>query len=136
MPVEPVELELVSTTALQAILKTEGGRTRTEIERLAAGRKNGVLARETSTGHFRILSDADLRNASATPPAASRGHRNAVTGAPLTETTRIKADALSLVSTQALRRVVRPDGKVDFEKPGGRAGKKDRSGGFDPYDNN
>ena len=34
--VEPVELELVSTTALQTILKSEGGKTRVEIEKLAA----------------------------------------------------------------------------------------------------
>jgi len=34
--IEPVELELVSTTALQTILKSEGGRTRVEIQKLAA----------------------------------------------------------------------------------------------------
>ena len=61
--IEPVELELVSTMALQKILKTEGGATRAEIGRLAAGRKNGVLARDAATGHFRILSEEDLKKA-------------------------------------------------------------------------
>ena len=61
--VEAIELELVSTTALEKILKTEGGKTRSEIQKLAAGRKDGVLARDTATGHFRILSDADLKKA-------------------------------------------------------------------------
>ena len=71
--VEPVELELVSTTALEKILKTEGGETRSEIQKLAAGRKNGVLARDTATGHFRILSEADLKKARARRrPATAR----------------------------------------------------------------
>jgi hypothetical protein len=133
--VEPVELELVSTTALQTILKSEGGKTRVEIEKLAAGRKNGVLARDTATGHFRILSDADLRKAATTPPGEGPKRGNVVTGAPLSDTTRKKAEELSLVSTQILRKVVRPDGQVDLEKPKA-AGKKDKFGGFNPYDNN
>jgi hypothetical protein len=133
--IEPVELELVSTMALQKILKTGGGDTRAEIGKLAAGRKNGVLAREAATGHFRILSEADLRRAATTPPSSADGpqRRDVTTGAPITEAARRKADELSLVSTQMLRKVVRPDGTVGFEKP---AAKKDRSGGFDPYDNN
>ena len=133
--IEPVELELVSTMALQKILKTGGGDTRAEIGKLAAGRKNGVLARDAATGHFRILSEADLKKAASAPPSpADRPQRrNVTTGAPMTETVRRKADELSLVSTQMLRKVVRPDGTVAFEKP---APKKDRSGGFDPYDNN
>ena len=133
--VEPVELELVSTTALQTILKSEGGKTRVEIEKLAAGRKNGVLARDTATGHFRILSDADLRKAATTPPGEGPKRGNVVTGAPLSDTTRKKAEELSLVSTQILRKVVRPDGQADLEKAK-PVGRKDKFGGFNPYDNN
>ena len=133
--IEPVELELVSTTALEKIMKTEGGKTRSEIQKLAAGRKNGVLARDTATGHFRILSDADLKKAATSPPGEGPKRAAEVTGAPLTETTRKKADELSLVSTQILRKVVKPDGKTEVvaSKP---AGKKDKFGGFNPYDNN
>ena len=133
--IEPVELELVSTTALEKIMKTEGGKTRSEIQKLAAGRKNGVLARDTATGHFRILSDADLKKAATSPPGEGPKRATEVTGAALTETTRKKADELSLVSTQILRKVVKPDGKTEVvaSKP---ASKKDKFGGFNPYDNN
>ncbi|MBM4220254.1 MAG: hypothetical protein FJ171_11675 [Gammaproteobacteria bacterium] len=62
--VEPIELELVSTDALQQILKSEGSEASSEIRKLAASRKDGVLARETATGRFQILSDADLEKAS------------------------------------------------------------------------
>jgi hypothetical protein len=135
--VEPVELELVSTTALKKILKTEGGRTRTEIEKLASGRKNGLLARDAATGHFRILSDADLKKASAAPPSPADGPKRSgdTTGAPLTETVRKKADELSLVSTQILRRTVKAEEPVDNAKAK-PSSKKDRFGGFNPYDNN
>jgi hypothetical protein len=104
--VEAVELELVSTTALQKILKSKGGEARTEIQKLAAGRKDGVLARDTATGHFRIV----------------------------TETTRRAAAELSLVSTQILRKALKPDGKTEVVKA--KPGKKDKFGGFNPYDNN
>ncbi len=130
--VEAIELELVSTMALEKILKTEGGKTRSEIQKLAAGRKDGVLARDTATGHFRILSDSDLKKV---VPAVDGPKRPAeVTAAPLTETTRKKADELSLVSTQILRKVMKPDGKAEVVKP--KATKKDKFGGFNPYDNN
>ena len=133
--IEPVELELVSTTALEKIMKTEGGKTRSEIQKLAAGRKNGVLARDTATGHFRILSDTDLKKAATAPPGDGPKRSAEVTGTPLTETTRKKAEELSLVSTQILRKVVKPDGKSEIEKPK-PASKKDKFGGFNPYDNN
>lgn len=49
-PVESVELELVSTTALEKILGSDDGKTRGEIRRLIKGRKDGVLAKDTATG--------------------------------------------------------------------------------------
>ena len=89
-----------------------GGETSAEIQKLAAGRKSGVLARDTTTGHFRILSEADLR-----------------TAVPLTETTRRKVDELSLVDTQILRKTVKTKGKAGASRS---SGKKDRFGGFNP----
>jgi hypothetical protein len=133
--VYPVELELVSTSALEKILKSGGGETRSEIRKLAAGRKIGVLARDTTTGHFRILSEADLRKAATAPPGENPKRSGLVMAAPLTETTRRKAEELSLVSTQILRKVVSPDGKAAIERPK-PAGRKDKFGGFNPYDNN
>ncbi len=133
--VENVELELVSTTALQKILKSDDGKTRSEISRLARGRKDGVLAKDTATGVYQIVSKDDLRAAlesdSPQPPAARAAD---VTAAPITDNLKQAADELSLVSTQILRKVLKPDGKVKYEKP--KAGKKDKFGGFNPYDNN
>ncbi len=133
--IEPVELELVSTTALEKIMKTEGGKTRSEIQKLAAGRKNGILARDAATGHFRILSDADLKKAATAPPGEGPKRSAEVTAKPLTDTARRKAEELTLVSTQILRKVVGPDAKAEAvaAKP---AGRKDKFGGFNPYDNN
>jgi hypothetical protein len=133
--VEEAELELVSTTALEKILKTEGGKARSEIQKLAAGKKDGVLARETATGHFRIVNETDLGNALAAESGGKKPARGAeVTGAPLTDTTRLAAAELSLVSTQILRKVMKPEEKAEAAKP--KAGKKDKFGGFNPYDNN
>jgi hypothetical protein len=109
--VDTVELELVSTSALEKILKTDATGARSEIRKLAAGRKQGVLARDTATGHFRIVSEADARK------AGSAG------------------DELQLVNTQILRKALKPaEKKAEAPKP--KAGKKDRFGGFNPYDNN
>jgi len=132
--VETIELELVSTTALEKILKSEGGQTRTEIRKLAAGKKDGILARDTATGHFRIVDENDLKKALAAESGGRPGRSAEVTAAPLTDTTRRAADELSLVSTQILRKVMKPEEKAGSSKP--KAGKKDKSGGFNPYDNN
>jgi hypothetical protein len=132
--VNTIELELVSTTALEKILKSEGGQTRIEIRKLAAGKKEGVLARDTATGHFRIVSEADLEKALAAEPGGKPGRSAEVTAAPLTETTRRAAEELSLVNTQILRKVLKPEEKAGAAKP--RTGKKDKFGGFNPYDNN
>lgn len=132
--VEPVELELVSTSALEKILKSEGGKTRSEIRKLAAGRKDGVLARDMVTGHFRIVSEADLRNASPARPADKPKRDSDVTAQPISEKARRAADELSLVSTQILRKVLKPEDRPAATKPW--PGKKDKFGGFNPYDNN
>ena len=123
--VETVELELVSTTALKKILRTADGRTQIEIRELANSNKVGVLARDIATGHYQIVSEAELKAVAAAdgaPPRAAgdRPKRGAdVVTAPLTDEARLAAAELLLVSTQILRKVV---------------GKKDAFGGFDPYD--
>ena len=107
--VEEVELELVSTTALERILKSGDGGQRAEIRKLADGRKDGILARDLATGVFQILTRAELKRARDTsaPPVP----------APKAE--------LSLVSTQILRKTLQPDKGKDKDK--------DKGGGFDPY---
>ena len=134
--VETVELELISTTALEKVLKTGDGKAQTEIRKLAKSRKDGVLARDTATGHYQIVSDADLKsfvsadgtNAQDKPKRAAE-----VVAEPLSDKARSAADELSLVSTQILRKVVKEDAKAEAIK---LSGKKDKFGGFNPYDNN
>ena len=134
-PVEDVELELVSTTALQKILQSDDGKTRGEIRRLVTGRKDGVLARDAATGVYQIVSDADLKAALGTGAVQDKPKRGTeITAPPISEKTRLAAAELSLVSTQVLRKVLKPDGTAEYEKP--VAGKKDKFGGFDPYNNN
>lgn len=133
--VESVELELVSTVALQKILKTADGKTQAEIRQLAAGKADGVLARDAATGVFQIVSNEDLKTAiEITTPRDGPARGAEIKGAPLSEKTLKAADELSLVSTQILRKVLTPDGKAGYETS--KSGKKDKSGGFDPYDNN
>ncbi len=133
--VESVELELVSTTALERILKTADGATRTEIRKLASGPKEGVLARDTATGMFQILSDADLKAAVEVVAPQDGPKRSAeVRAAPVSEKTLRDAERLSLASTQFLRKVVKADGKAEYESS--KPAKRDKSAGFDPYDNN
>lgn len=132
--VETVELELVSTTALERILKSGDGKTQIEIRKLVAGSKDGVLARDTATGVLQILSDEELKNAISTNEVQDAPKRQAeITGDPISEQTRQAAAELSLVSTQILRKVFRPDGSTEYQTP--KAGKKDKFGGFDPYNN-
>ncbi len=131
--VEAVELELMSTTALEKILKSDDGKTQSEIRRLVAGKKDGVLARDTATGLFRIVSEADLQNA-LPPESSGKPKRGAeVTAEPISDKTRRAADELSFVNTQILKKILRPDSTPVSAKP--KAGKKDKFGGFDPYDN-
>ena len=103
--IEEVELKRVSTTALETILRSADDRTRGDICKLAAGRKDGILARDTGTGVFQIVSAAELRKSQdvGKPPV----------GKPAPE--------MSFVSTQILRKTL---------KPGGGKGP---GGGFDPY---
>ena len=123
--VETVELELVSTMALKKILQTADGPTQVEIRELAKSNKVGVLARDTATGHYQIVSEAELKaiaesDGAPKPAAGDRPRRGTeVVAPPLTDNTRLAAAELSLVSTQILRKVV---------------AKKDPSGGFNPYD--
>jgi hypothetical protein len=132
--VESVELELVSTMALQKILKAADGKTQAEIRSLAESRKDGVLARDTATGMFQIVSHEDLKTAvEITTPGDGPARGAEIQGAPLSEKTLKAAEELSLVSTQILRKVVKPDNGDEDGKP--KAGKKDKFGGFNPYDN-
>ncbi len=132
--VESVELELVSTTALQKILGSADGKTQAEIRQLAAGKADGVLARDTATGVFQIVSDEDLKTAvEITGPKDGPNRSTEIKGSPLSEKALQAAEELSLVSTQILRKVLTSDDTADLEPAKKKPGKKDKFGGFDPY---
>jgi hypothetical protein len=127
--VETVELELVSTVMLQKILQSSDDDARTAIERVVSRPEEGVLARDPATGLFEIISDADLQSfmkendnlpKKATP--AQDALEPVHSGMDDTE------DELSLVSTQVLRKILHKDRPALVPK------KKDKGGGFDPYD--
>lgn len=137
---EAAGLELVSTTALEKVLKSGDANAKVEIRKLAAGGRNGLLARDAATGHYAIIDEEQLKRiaASGDAPPAERP-RGVNVAAPLTQDAVQKAEELSLVNTTMLRRVVGPDGKAELVSPGQEKPKKpdhpgrDKFGGFDPY---
>ena len=118
--IEEAELELVSTAELKQILESSDPASRSAIEQVASGAAEGLLARNTATGLFEIVSDRDVQAA-----LAGKSGRPAA-GSDLEPAKSRSGEDLSLVSTQVLRKVLRTD-----TKPG--APKKDAGGGFDPY---
>ena len=135
MTKEPVELELVSTIVLDKILGSADGKTRDEISRLAKGRKDGVLAWDTATGVFKIVSHDDARKRVHRGIERSVPGQAAVTQNPATKKGQQSTDELSLVSTQVLRKVLNLEEPAEKEKPAVGTVKKDKYGGFDPYNN-
>ena len=119
--IEEAELELVSTAELQQILDSSDPASRSAIEQMASGAAEGMLARNTATGLFEIVSDQDVQ------AALARNSGRPSAGSGLEPAKSRSGEDLSLVSTQVLRKVLKTD-----TTPGGR--KKDAGGGFDPYD--
>ncbi|HET6628981.1 MAG TPA: hypothetical protein VFG91_04335 [Woeseiaceae bacterium] len=121
--IQETELELVSTAELKQILASSDPASRSAIEQVASIDTDGVLARNTATGLFEIVSDSDLEAAlgkDRRQPAGASGSLEPATGR--------SGEDLSLVSTQVLRKVLKSD-----VKPG--TPKTDAGGGFDPYNN-
>ena len=118
--IEEAELELVSTAELQQILDSSDPASRSAIEKVASGAAEGLLARNTATGLFEIISDQDVQ------AALAKDTRTPAGGSGPAPTTSRSGEDLSLVSTQVLRKVLKTG-----PKPG--AQKKDAGGGFDPY---
>jgi hypothetical protein len=135
MSKDPVELELVSTIVLEKILGSDDAKSRNEIRRLAAGKKDGVLARDTATGHFRIVSQGEAKKRAGSGDQQPAPRQAGITQKPAAETARQSADELSLVSTQVLRKILNLEEPAKEEKPAAGIIKKDKHGGFNPYNN-
>lgn len=133
-PVEETELELVSTTALRAMLASGDADRKRQLKEAAAS-KNGVLAKNLTSGTFEIIDDEDLKaaleRADSTPDVVRAAD---VTGEPLLDRADKENEELSLVSTQALRKLLGQPEKKEPAKPGKKVRKVDSpGGGFDPY---
>lgn len=127
-PVAAADLELVTTQELRGILKSTDEQSVRAIEDVAkAGDDEGVLVRNAETGMFQIIGDTELRaildreNAAAAAKAGSEA-----TLEPLDPSAGDDGE-FSLVSTQALRQMIREENQdADGEPP-------PAGGGFDPY---
>ena len=131
-PVESAELELVSTQMLKVMLTSKDRQDLDAVEAAASGAEEGVLVRHPESGGFEIISDDELQEILETNddlPAISRPAD--ATLEPLKDYE--DEDQLSLVSTQALRRVL--GGDEDEEDTEEVEQLFDAGGGFNPYDN-
>jgi hypothetical protein len=128
-PIDPVdELELVSTQALRIILDSDDKKARKAISDAVSNASDGVLARNPTSGTFEVIEDDELQkilDSTTDLPPMSRPAD--VTLEPVNQDT---GDELSLVSTQALRKLL---GTEPPKSEVGKKTKRDSGGGFDPY---
>lgn len=129
-PVESAELELVSTQMLKVMLTSRDDTDRNAIREAANTETDGVLARDPRSGGFEIIDDDELQAILDVNQGLPKLSKPAdATLEPLRDYP--ADDELSLVSTQALRKVLRRDedeSANDGELP-------DEPAGFNPYDN-
>jgi hypothetical protein len=129
-PIDTIEFELVSTQMLRTMLDSKDDKQLKAIEDIADTGEQGVLARNAGNGAFEIIDDIDLQAILDSDPGLPKVSRPSdITLVPLAEDAESAGEELSLVSTQALRKVLgkppEKDAKPKVElKPGG---------GFDPY---
>ncbi len=105
-PIEPTELELVTTTMLKRVLSSDDDSKKQNLREAAAG-KEGVLAHDPDLDRFEIIDDTDLQEILETVQNVEEPiHPADVTLEPLASRTDIEDEELSLVSTQALRQLI------------------------------
>ncbi len=129
-PVGTDTFDLVTTQELRGILESSDDARVQEIETVAAsaGTDEGVLARHAETGVFQIIGETELQ------AILSRNQvpDSSATQDPAPTPTADDDDKLSLVSTQALRKMLSPEAA----SPGGESDADfdvEPGGGFDPY---
>lgn len=127
--VNTAKFELVTTQELRTILASTDDEQRESIEQAAATADDGVLARNADTGLFQIIDETSLREI-LDHDAQPAGRPADVTLEPLESEE--DSPSLSLVSTQALRKIIRSETP---ENPSDELLDADiiDTGGFDPY---
>jgi hypothetical protein len=126
-PIETAELELVTTTMLKRVLNSDDERKKQQIREAADG-KDGILVHDPDLDRFAIIDDADLHEAIAATAGAESTRAADVTFEAITRRADGDDEELSLVSTQALRRILHIEPEQDDD-----VGALDEGGGFDPY---
>ncbi|MGI9271775.1 MAG: hypothetical protein ACR2QT_08375 [Woeseiaceae bacterium] len=127
-PIESAELELVSTTMLKRVLESDDEERKQKL-RDAAKDKDGILTRNAEDDSFRIIDDTELNAALEAVNQDSGPLRAAdVILEPLAETADDDDEELSLVSTMALRQIL----KTEDEPVESEDDEADK--GFNPYD--
>lgn len=128
--IETCNFELISTQVLKKLI-ADDEQQRDAVSELAATNPNGYLAKDSATGMFRIIDDDDLQSlldSNASPETPARAAEVVLELSPSLEQ---DDDDLSLVSTQALRKILDiPDTSPKKASP---KPVKDKLGGFDPY---
>ena len=105
-PVESAKFELLSTVTLKKILASKDEAAIKAIEDAAESGAEGVLARDLATGHFQIVDDTDLQAILDNNISLPKQERSAdVTYEPAYDSEK-STDDLTLVSTQALRKIL------------------------------
>lgn len=127
------KLELMSTQRLTRLLAEEQG-GRKAVQAIAESADEGYLARDAATGMFRIIDDDELQallDQDAGAPDATVPPTPAAPAAPAEPVA--GNDELSLVTTQALRKILTV-AEPAAAKPEKKPENKDPGGGFNPYD--
>lgn len=127
-PVEPAELELVSTMMLEQLIESGIDDHKQRICELADA-DEGVLARDTRNNEFEIVRDDELE---AALQAANR-EADGDLPAEFTRKQVIETDTkeeLSLVTTQVLRKMLGGESDAGEDEPDA----PDDPGGYNPYD--
>lgn len=127
-PVETANLELVSTQMLKQLIES-GDRVKQDEIREAATAKDGVLAHNSDSDRFEIISDEELQEIldGGLELHEARNFVDVI-DEPMAESVD-PAEELELVSTQMLRQILDPAAA----QPAGADAQPDS--GFDPYDN-
>lgn len=128
-PIEPAELELMSTMMLEKLLESGDEDQKRRLRELAES-GDGVIACNSRTDEFEVIRDADLEaalQAANDPDAPNR----------LPQYTLERVDEgndgeeLSLVTTQALRKILGHPGPESEDDPDTAT---EQGGGYNPYD--
>lgn len=128
--IETCNFELVSTQVLKKLIEDDE-KHRDAVTELATTNSQGYLAKDSSTGLFRIIDDDDLQSLLDSNAAPESLARPAEVVYEPSKPPEQEDEDLSLVSTQALRKILDiPDTSPKKASP---QPVKDKLGGFDPY---